>query len=281
VATTTNILSRTGFRVTERTDNWWVGPLSVLFGLCAFIVYSTWAAFQGVHYSVGMTEGFGGYLSPMYSPLIYIKEGVVGAAHMSHSILGSWPEWWPDFVPASPAFLILAFPLSFRFTCYYYRKAYYRAFTGTPPACAVGAVPRKSKYVGETGLMTIQNLHRYAMYFTVPFIFILSYDGIMSFFRDGVFGVGVGSIVLMINPILLGMYVFGCHSFRHLIGGKRDCFSCDTRAKIAHGNWKWVTKLNENHQLMAWLSLIWVGGADIYVRMVSMGVITDLNTWGF
>jgi hypothetical protein len=269
-----------GFALNERTDNWWVGPLAVLGGLLAFIIYSTWAAFQGNHYSVGMSEGFGGYLSPMYSPLVYIMEGVEGGAPLSHSLLGTWPDWWPSFLPASPAFIILGFPVLFRFTCYYYRKAYYRAFTGTPPACAVGSLPRRSRYVGETGLMVIQNLHRYALYFAVALIFILSYDAVLSFFRDGVLGVGVGSIVLLINPILLGSYTFGCHSFRHLMGGRRDCFSCDARAKVAHGNWKWITKLNENHQLLAWCSLIWVGGADVYVRLVSMDVIADLNTWG-
>ena len=29
----------------------------------------------------------------------------------------------------------------------------------------------------------------------------------------------------------------------------------------------------------AWVSLIWVVFTDVYVRLVSMGVITDLNTW--
>ena len=30
----------------------------------------------------------------------------------------------------------------------------------------------------------------------------------------------------------------------------------------------------------AWVSLFWVAVTDLYVRLVSMGVITDLNTWG-
>ena len=41
--------------------------------------------------------------------------------------------WWT----ISPALLILIFPLGFRMTCYYYRKAYYRSFWLAPPACAV------------------------------------------------------------------------------------------------------------------------------------------------
>ena len=173
----------------------------------------------------------------------------------------------------------MVFPLSFRFTCYYYRKAYYRAFAFTPPACAVGGIPQKD-YKGETGILLFQNIHRYAMYFAIIFIFLLSYDAVMAFFRDGKFGIGVGSIILLINPILLGAYTFGCHSLRHLIGGRMDCFSCTHAAESAHSRWKIVTFLNRRHHIFAWFSLVWVGLSDIYVRLVSMGVITDLNSWG-
>ena len=128
--------------------------------------------------------------------------------------------------------------------------------------------------------MTFQNIHRYAMYFTVIFIFILSYDAFLAFFRDGKFGIGVGSIILLINPIFLGAYTFGCHSIRHLVGGNLDCYSCALYTnKISHNSWKFVTFLNRRHELFAWLSLIWVGLSDVYVRLVSMGIINDLNTW--
>ncbi len=58
-------LSRSGFGQTRRVDNWWVQPLVVFFVLSAFIVYATWAAFQGQHYR------FGPYLSPFYSPELF------------------------------------------------------------------------------------------------------------------------------------------------------------------------------------------------------------------
>ena len=265
-----------------REDNWWISPMLVLFGLLSFIVYSTWAAWQGEYFwwsGVVNAEGFGGYLSPFYSPPIFIKEGMVGIPPISHALLGAWPEWLNWLPGYSPAWLILVFPLSFRFTCYYYRKAYYRAFTFTPPACAVGGIPQKD-YKGETGILLFQNLHRYALYFAIIFIFILSYDAVMSFFRNGEFGIGVGSIVLLINPLLLGAYTFGCHSFRHLVGGRMDCFSCSHGGEHAHSRWKIITALNRRHQMFAWLSLVWVGFSDVYVRLVSMGVITDFNTWG-
>ncbi len=262
-----------GFAGTLRSDRWWVGPLLTCFGLGAFVVYSTWAAFQGAHYFHAP------YLSPFYSPVLFVDPSATGSAPLSHAWFGAWPSWWPRFLPTSPAFLILVFPLSFRATCYYYRKAYYRSFFGTPPGCAVGPVAWKD-YRGETFLLLFQNLHRYALYFAIAFIFILYYDGFMALFREGRFGVGVGTVVLLINPTLLGLYTFGCHSFRHLAGGRLDCFSCGAAGGLRHGLWKGVTFLNERHMQFAWLSLFWVGFSDLYVRMVSMGLVRDLSTWG-
>lgn len=261
---------RVGLAANARKDRWWVAPVAVLLGLSAFIIYATWAALQGAHYFADP------YLSPFYSPVLFTVPTAPGAAPEGHAWLGLWPSWWPSLLPASPAILILIFPGLFRFTCYYYRKAYYRAFTWTPPACAVAGLPRKN-YKGETGLLVFQNLHRYALYPAILYIIILYYDAFFAFFRDGTFGIGVGTIVLLINATLLAGYTFGCHAFRHLVGGGTDCFSC---SRARHGAWKRATFLNGNHQLWAWCSLFWVGFTDFYVRMVSMGYITDLNTWG-
>lgn len=261
------------FGETNRTDSWWLSPLLVLSGLTAFVVYSTWAAFQAEHYYAV------NYLSPLYSPVIFTAPDAAGAAPLAHAWAGAWPEWWPSFIPRSPSFIILAFPLSFRLTCYYYRKAYYRAYAATPPACAVGSIPQK-KYKGETAFLIFQNLHRYALYFALVFVCILYYDAFISLFNhEGEFGIGVGSVVLFLNATFLGLYTFGCHSFRHLIGGKVDCFSCSYANRKRHDAWSLASILNSNHMLWAWISLFWVGFTDFYVRMVSMGYITDLNTW--
>lgn len=268
---------RSGVAATQRTDRWWVEPLLTGAGFLAFVLYSTWAAFQGAHYA------YGGYLSPFYSPLLFVDPSAAGAGPLEHAWFGVWPDWlraiWPPFVPTSPALLILAGPLSFRLTCYYYRKFYYRSYFLTPPACAVGAVPQR-RYRGETALLLFQNLHRYALYIAIAYIGILSYDAYLAFWRDGRFGIGVGTLVLLINPILLGAYTFGCHSFRHLIGGQLNCFTCDKVSQARHGAWRRVSWLNERHMLWAWVSLVWVGFADLYVRLVSMGVIHDWSTWG-
>jgi hypothetical protein len=215
-------------------------------GLVAFGVYSFWAALVGEHYQVG------NYLSPFYSPLILV-------------------DWWP----LSPAFLILWAPLGFRATCYYYRKAYYRALFFTPPACAVGAMPHN--YRGERVLFLFQNLHRYFLPFALALVVFLSYDAVISYrFADG-WGIGVGSLVLTLNAVLLAGFTFGCNSLRHLVGGNVDCYSCVRFGRQRHGLWRLVTHFNGHHMLWAWISLFWVGFADLYVRLVSMGVITDVR----
>jgi hypothetical protein len=258
---------------TLRTDNWWVGPLVTFTVFSGFIVYTTWAIFQSGYYYAAP------YLSPLYAPVLFAKAGAPGGVPVDHAWFGEWPSWWPEFalMPASPALLILPFPGLFRFTCYYYRKAYYRSFVGSPPGCAVSPGQRP-KYWGETRFLLFQNLHRYALYFALGFVVLLSYEAFQSFFKDGVFGVGVGSFILTLNAVLIGAYTFGCHSFRHLIGGRGDCMSCGEKT-LTYNAWKGASWFNARHMAFAWASLIWVVITDIYVRLVSMGVITDLNTW--
>jgi hypothetical protein len=165
-------------------------------------------------------------------------------------------------------------------TCYYYRKFYYRSYFFSPPACGVGGFSQKN-YNGETALLLIQNLHRFTLYVAIGFVLVLSYDAVLSFFRNGVFGIGVGSIILLINPVLLAGYVFGCHAFRHLSGGYENCFSCPQgKETVKYKIWTGVSKLNKKHMFWAWSSMIWVAFADIYVRLVAKGYWVDINTWG-
>ena len=90
-------------------------------------------------------------------------------------------------------------------------------------------------------------------------------------FEDG-FGIGVGTLVLAVNVTLLGGYTFGCHSLRHLIGGRVDEISTAPARFTAY---RCVSCLNSRHMLWAWMSLCWVAFSDIYVRLCSMGVWTD------
>jgi hypothetical protein len=261
-----------GFGKTYRTDAWWRGPAVTFFVFSTFVVYTTWAALQGTYYYADP------YLSPFYSPVLFFDPHAAGAAHSSW--FGEVPSALPRWIPGvmSPAIYILIFPGAFRFTCYYYRKAYYRSFAGSPPGCAVGPLAGNRRYRGETHLLLFQNLHRYALYFALLFIVFLGKDAVEAFFKDGRPGIGVGSIVLTINVVLIAAYTFGCHSFRHLVGGRKDCMSCG-QASLAYGAFKKASWFNARHMQFAWASLVWVMVSDLYVRLVSMGVIHDLNTW--
>jgi hypothetical protein len=254
-----------GFGATSRRDLWWVQPLVTFLGLGGFVVYATWAALQGNHYT------YGPYLSPFYSPELW--------GPSEHAWFGPKPGFWPNWLPFSAAILILWAPGGFRFTCYYYRGAYYKGFWADPPACAVGE-PRKS-YWGERYLpLILQNSHRFFLYLALLFIFLLAYDAYNAlWFRDPAtgrtsFGVGVGTLVLTMNVILLGGYTLGCHSLRHLVGGRLDQLSSQpAQLKL----YDCVSCLNRRHMFWAWTSLIWVAFSDLYVRLSSMGVWTDLR----
>jgi len=249
------------FGQTTRPDAWWVQPLFVFLGFAAFIIYSTWAAFQGNHY--WLDAGGADYISPFYSPEIW--------GNSPHAIFHGVPSFWPSFIPFSPALLILWAPGGFRFTCYYYRGAYYKGFWADPIACAVGE-PRK-KYLGEKYLpLILQNIHRYFLYLAIAFIVLLAIDAWKGFWFDGHFGVHVGSLVLLSNVVLLSCYTFGCHSLRHLVGGLRDRLAGTPARKQVYDC---VSCLNRRHMLFAWCSLFMVGFCDLYVRLCSMGVWTD------
>ncbi len=271
-----------GFLETKRTDTWWLQPVATLLGLLAFIVYSTWAAFQGAHYFLGGPSDIGAQhlLSPFYSPVIWDAAGITSG----HAWIGAQPGWWPVGLLFSPALLILPFPGLFRFTCYYYRGAYYKAFWGDPVSCAVGEPKfRGGDYRGEQKFpLVLQNVHRYALYIAIVFIAILAWDAWCSLWFTGAdglnhFGISVGSLVLTLNVTLLGGYTFGCHCWRHLVGGKHDCLSC---SKMRHTAYTRVSWLNARHMLFAWLSLFGVGFCDLYVRLCSMGVWTDWRIVG-
>lgn len=245
-----------------RRDAWWLQPLVVFVILGSFVVYATWAAFQNAHYR------FGPYLSPFYSPELF------GDAQTAW--FGAKPGWWPGLLPFSPALIILPFPGLFRFTCYYYRGAYYKAFWADPMNCAVGEA--RSSYLGERSFpLIMQNIHRYFMYIAVLFLFFLAHDAWDAlWFTDATgvkhFGIGVGTLVLTLNVVLLTFYTLGCHSMRHAVGGFLDQLS---RHPVRKKAYDCSSCLNRWHMKWAWMSLIGVAFTDIYVRMCSMGIWHD------
>ncbi len=243
-----------GLGITRRVDRWWIAPgvQGALFTICAtylFISGILLTPLFGTPYEVD------GYLSPLFSPLIT-------------------PDWLPTWF--SPGIFILWIPLGFRATCYYYRKAYYRFYFADPPGCAVGEPPIHHRYRMETVLpFVLQNAHRFFLYLAFVPLFFLWVDAAQSLRVDGQWRIGLGVFILGFNALLLSGYSFSCHSLRHLVGGRIDCFSCTRRTQVRHGMWQRLTSLNRHHMAWAWASLITVTLADVYVRLLALGVITD------
>jgi hypothetical protein len=247
---------------TLRKDAWWALPVTVVVVLLSFIIYSTWAALQNAYYYAPP------YLSPFYSPCISVS-----CLHSTFGY-GLTDIQLPIIGLVSPAFLILWGPGLFRLTCYYYRKAYYRSFWLSPPACAV-AEPH-ARYTGETRFpLLLQNAHRYFFYIAVLISLINTYDAIVAFHgRTGGFGLGLGNLVLLGNVVLLWAYTLSCHSCRHITAGRINHFS---RHPVRYRLWQWVSRLNRHHMGLAWTTLASLVVTDLYIALVSAGVLTDLR----
>lgn len=258
-------LTKRGFGTTMRTDRWWVEPLLIFLGYSAFLIYANYAILipevsPGVPaYEVPGTN----YLAPLYSPLLFPNA----------------PSWWPTFLlQYSAAMFIMWAPAGFRLTCYYYRGAYYKGFWADPISCAVGEPGFRQNYRGERKLpLILQNVHRYFLYLAIIFVGVLTYDAWRSlWFPDGQggenFGIGLGTLIMIGNPIFIGLYTFGCHSFRHLIGGRKDVLS---DASLQKKCYDCVSHLNKNHLKWAWISMFYVGGVDVYIRLLAFGVFSD------
>ncbi len=239
----------------ERQDRWWIEPLTIVLVLGLFGVYAFIVSILNSNYY------FDPYLSPFYSPCL-----TTSCVHPSFPVIGDWYN-------LSPEFLIVGWRLAFLVTCYFYRRSYYRAFFLSPPACTVPDA--RAKYSGETRFpFNVQNLHRYALYLAIPVLAILWWDVLLAFNFDGRLGIGVGSLVMLVNVLLLSAYTFGCHAARYLVGGYLDSFH---RASLRFRLWSIANRLNAHHSRWAWASLFSVMLTDLYIRLAAMGVITDLR----
>ena len=227
---------------TGRSDAWWLAPLGTAIALVVLVAYSLWAALQGANYYVAP------YLSPLYSPTLT-------------------PGWWS----ASPALLVLWVPAGLRATCYYYRKAYYRSFFLSPPACAVPDA--RAEYHGESRLpLVLQSVHRYFFYLSLPILAFLWWDALLAFRFDGRWGVGLGSLLLLVNVALLTLFAASCNSCRHVCGGHLKSLH---DAPLRHGAWKLASRLNAHHREYAWASFATVVAADLYIRLLASGALHD------
>jgi len=138
--------------------------------------------------------------------------------------------------------------------------------------------PRGTRYRGERWFpLVLQNVHRYFAYAAVLFLFVLTYDVWLALWFPTAgggqeFGIGLGTVVLAVNVALLTSYTLGCHSIRHLTGGVKDEIS---KSPVRQACYNCSSALNYKHQLFAYCSLFSVAGADVYVRLCSMGILHD------
>ena len=176
---------------TLRKDRWWIQPLVTFILLTAWLVYAIVRTASQRDYFVEEYD----YLSPFSSPCLS------SSCASGSRDFGTWFGSWPPFLPF--ALLVLPFLLGFRLTCYYYRKAYYRSFWLSPPACAVPEP--HGRYSGETRFpLIVQNAHRYFFYFAILISLINTYDAVRAFKgKDGGIGIGLGTIIIVVNVVLL------------------------------------------------------------------------------
>jgi len=258
---TTGLNAPSRARISARTlrrDRWWLQPVLTVVGLVAWLVYATARVFQQDHYWVAEHN----YLTPFYSPCV--STGCIPEAAHFGTIL-------PDHPLIPYAAFSLPFLLLFRLTCYYYRKAYYRSFWLSPPACAVDE-PHKS-YSGETRFpLILQNAHRYTFYLALIITLINTWDAVLAFNGEDGFGVGLGNIILVGNVVMLWFYTLSCHSCRHVTGGRLRHFS---RHPIRYRWWTIVSRMNTRHMEFAWITLGTLALTDFYVWMVASGTFTD------
>jgi hypothetical protein len=245
---------------TLRTDRWWLQPAVTAAGLTIWVLY---ALARTVSQRAFFVEPYH-YLSPFSSPC------VTASCPPAARDFGTWFGHFPPFLPL--ALIVLPFLLGFRLTCYYYRKAYYRSFWLSPPACAV-AEPHRS-YSGETRFPLIfQNLHRYFFYAALIVSLVNSYDAIRAFRgADGSFGIGLGTLIMLVNVVLLWAYTVSCHSCRHIIAGRLKHFSSHP---VRYRAWTFVSSLNTRHMQLAWTTLGTLMLTDAYIALVSSGAFSD------
>jgi hypothetical protein len=245
---------------TLRTDPWWRAPL------ITFLLLSAWVVYAGVRtmWQAAYFERRDHYLTPFYSPCV-----TASCATGSHDF-GVWFGHFPPILPF--AIVTLPFLLGFRLTCYYYRRSYYRSFWASPPACGV-AEPH-AKYTGETRFpLILQNLHRYFWVAAGVISIVNTWDVIQAFRPEGhTFGFGLGTIIMLINVVMLWAYTLSCHSCRHIVGGKLRNFSAHP---LRYKSWQFISKLNAKHMQLAWTTLATLAITDAYIALVASGAFSD------
>ncbi len=239
---------------TMRRDLWWVQPVLIVTALTLFGIYTLVRVILNKDYVI---TADGAHLqSPFFSPdlpsdLLVQHEPAVGVP----GALG--PARAADHAVTTTASRTTA-------------RSSWRRPRARSPAWRGASTRARREFP-----LVLNNLHRIFFYFAAIVVGFLWYDAIRGLFYDGTFGIGLGNGIMFVNVICLSAFTFGCNSWRHIIGGKMNCFSCSASAKTRHGAWQKVSILNGRHMQWAWISMFTVWGADLYIWLVSAGVFND------
>ena len=216
----------------DRKDKWWFMPLLQGLIIIIFIAYTTLTLFFWKTLGDGTCSTIAGcnYKSPIFDINMNDFAKLIG-----------WPIdsfWLPT------ALLVLWIPIGYRATCYYMRRIYYRSFFGNPPACATnGYNIRRGKYSGERWLpFILNNYHRYFLYAAIVIAVIHWWNlpeafNIAQSSSQYQFGIGLGSLLILLDTVLLTFYILSCHAFRHLFGGGSNCYSCSGIKTVQLKGW--------------------------------------------
>ena len=257
---TTGVHGPTRARIEEktlRTDRWWLYPLTTFVVFSAFVVYATSGRSRAPTTTASRTSRRSTRRAwATASGQLRLRTALRLVAAVGGADHPDLPAGLPDDLLLLPQGLLPVFWLS-------------------PPACAV-AEPHKA-YSGETRLpLILNNIHRYFWYAAIVVSLILTYDTVLAFGpaegESSGIHMGLGSLVFLVNIILIWMYTLSCHSCRHIVGGRLRHFS---KHPVRYQMWTWVSKINHHHARYAWLSLFSVALADFYVLLISSGAFND------
>ena len=192
------------------------------------------------------TTRYGPYLSPFYSPELF--------GGSPHAWFGPKPGWWPAWLPFSPALLILPFPGLFRLHLLLLSG---RVLQGVLGRSAGLRGRRAAEDLLGRGVVSADPAEHPPLFpvrraAVPPRAAARRVEGALVHGRrrDGrSFGIGVGTLVLATNVVLLGGYTLGCHSMRHVIGGyldrlarrpvRRLAYDCSSCLNRSHMRWAW------------------------------------------
>lgn len=229
---------------------WWLVPALTVVSYTAFVIYASWSVFSGT------VVTYDPYVSPFFSTWL-------GFGLITFPIIGI-------LIP-----ILAVIPLGLRGSCYYYRKSYFRSFFWDPPACAIQELKR-GRYRGETRFpWVLNNYHRYFLVLTLVVMLFLWADVVRAFIFHGHLLIGLGSVVMLVNVILLTLYSLTCHSFRYLMGGWIDRFSRARGGGLWHRIVMLMSRANPQHGAWAWYSMFSVALTDVYIRLLMAGVIHE------